>query len=122
MNPYEKIKDLTNEKGISVRELEKRLGFSNGYFSKWKTVSPNSEGLAKVAAHFDVNVDYLLGRTINPNPLEKENENIPPEFFAIQRKSKNLSQRDQKKLLKLMELTFDDLDNGEFEEDDDDDL
>lgn len=122
MNPYEKIKDLTNEKGISVRELEKRLGFSNGYFSKWKTVSPNSEGLAKVAAYFDVNVDYLLGRTINPNPLEKENENIPPEFFAIQRKSKNLSQRDQKKLLKLMELTFDDLDNGEFEEDDDDDL
>lgn len=62
MNPYEKIQDLTNQRGISVRELEKRLGFSNGYFSKWKKVSPNSEGLQKVADYFGVSVDYLLGR------------------------------------------------------------
>lgn len=66
MNPYEKIQELTNERGISVRELEKRLGFSNGYFSKWKKVSPNSEGLQKVADYFDVSVDYLLGRTDDP--------------------------------------------------------
>ncbi|MEQ7216779.1 helix-turn-helix transcriptional regulator [Enterococcus asini] len=66
MNPYEKIQELTNERGISVRELEKRLGFSNGYFSKWKKVSPNSEGLQKVADYFDVSVDYLLGRTGDP--------------------------------------------------------
>ena len=63
MNPYEKIKELTKERGISVRELEKRLGFSNGYFSKWKNVSPNSDGLQKVANYFDVSVDYLLGRS-----------------------------------------------------------
>lgn len=62
MNPYEKIKELTKERSISVRELEKRLGYSNGYFSKWKSVSPNSEGLAKVADYFNVSVDYLLGR------------------------------------------------------------
>lgn len=62
MNPYEKIQQLTNERGISVRELEKRLGYSNGYFSKWKKVSPNSDGLAKVADYFGVSVDYLLGR------------------------------------------------------------
>ncbi|WP_430618302.1 helix-turn-helix domain-containing protein [Enterococcus sp. DIV1054d] len=62
MNPYEKIKDLTRQEGISVRELEKRLGYSNGYFSKWKTVSPNSDGLSKVADYFNVSLDYLVGR------------------------------------------------------------
>lgn len=62
MNPYEKIKYLTRQQGISVRELEKRLGYSNGYFSKWKTVSPNSDGLSKVADYFNVSIDYLLGR------------------------------------------------------------
>lgn len=62
MNPYEKIQDLSKKRGISVRELEKRLGFSNGYFSKWKKVSPNSDGLTKVADYFGVSVDYLLGR------------------------------------------------------------
>ena len=63
MNTYEKIKELTKRRGISVRELEKRLGYSNGYFSKWKKVSPNSDGVTKVADYFGVSVDYLLGRT-----------------------------------------------------------
>lgn len=71
MNPYEKIKELTKENGISVRELEKRLGFSNGYFSKWKTVSPNSEGLAKVSDYFGVSIDYLLDREKKPSLAEK---------------------------------------------------
>lgn len=69
MNPYEKIRELAKERKISVRELEKRLGYSNGYFSKWKTVSPNSDGLAKVADYFNVSVDYLLGRTDNPSSV-----------------------------------------------------
>lgn len=73
MNPYEKIKELTKQNGISVRELEKRLGYSNGYFSKWKSVSPNSEGLSKVADYFGVSVDYLLGR-------EQSSENEIPDL------------------------------------------
>ncbi|ROY69085.1 helix-turn-helix domain-containing protein [Enterococcus faecium] len=68
MNPYEKIKELTKQNGISVRELEKRLGYSNGYFSKWKSVSPNSEGLAKVSDYFGVSIDYLLGREKKKTP------------------------------------------------------
>ena len=65
MNAYEKIKELATEKGMSIRELEINLGYSNGYFGKWKKVSPNSEGLRKVADYFNVSVDYLLGRTDN---------------------------------------------------------
>lgn len=71
MNPYEKIKELTKLQGISVRELEMRLGYSNGYFSKWKKVSPNSEGLSKVADYFGVSVDYLLGREEKNSLAEK---------------------------------------------------
>ena len=71
MNPYEKIQELTNERGISVRELEKRLGYSNGYFSKWKRVSPNSDGLTKVADYFGVSIDYLLGREEKTSLAEK---------------------------------------------------
>lgn len=71
MNPYEKIKELTRQNGISVRELEKRLGFSNGYFSKWKKVSPNSEGLAKVSDYFGVSIDYLLDREDKKTLAEK---------------------------------------------------
>ena len=55
---------------MSIRQLEITLGYSNGYFSKWKKVSPNSEGLQKVADYFNVSVDYLLGRE-NKETLKK---------------------------------------------------
>ncbi|XUC65341.1 helix-turn-helix protein [Enterococcus sp. DIV0185] len=53
---------------MSIRQLEITLGYSNGYFSKWKKVSPNSEGLQKVADYFNVSVDYLLGRELKEAP------------------------------------------------------
>lgn len=53
---------------MSIRQLEITLGYSNGYFSKWKKVSPNSEGLQKVADYFNVSVDYLLGRETKETP------------------------------------------------------
>lgn len=119
---YEKIKLLASEKKMSIRQLEETLGFGNGVINRWRKNTPGSDKLKKVADYFDVSVDYLLGRTENPNTVENENANISPEFFAIQRKSKKLSQKEQQKLLKLMELTFEEIDNGDFEEDDDDDL
>ncbi|ARV03993.1 XRE family transcriptional regulator [Enterococcus faecalis] len=122
MDLYEKIKLLASEKKMSIRQLEETLGFGNGVINRWRKNTPGSDKLKKVADYFDVSVDYLLGRTENPNTVENENANISPEFFAIQRKSKKLSQKEQQKLLKLMELTFEEIDNGDFEEDDDDDL
>lgn len=58
---------------MSIRQLEITLGYSNGYFSKWKKVSPNSEGLQKVAEYFNVSVDYLLGRTDNTKATDEKN-------------------------------------------------
>jgi transcriptional regulator with XRE-family HTH domain len=122
MTLFERIKLLANQRNKNVKEVALELGFSENLFYRWKQTEPKAKDLEKVAKYFDVNVDYLLGRTINPNPLETEEDNIPPEFFMIQRKSKRLSQKDQQRLLKIMEATFDDLENGEFEEDEDDDL
>ncbi|MGM0124898.1 hypothetical protein IGI37_002292 [Enterococcus sp. AZ194] len=122
MTVFEMIKKLATDRGVSVSKVASDLGFSENLFYRWKTSEPKARDLEKVAKYFDVNVDYLLGRTVNPNPLETEDDNIPPEFFAIQRKSKMLSQKEQQRLLKIMEATFDDLENGDFEEDEDDDL
>ncbi|OTN87563.1 hypothetical protein A5819_000009 [Enterococcus sp. 7E2_DIV0204] len=63
MNTYEILKELSKEKKISIRQLEMKFGYSNGYLAKWKNNTPNSEELIKLADYFDVTVDYLLGRT-----------------------------------------------------------
>ena len=122
MNLLERIKKLCNQRGISVYQLEEKIDIGRNTIYQWNKRTPSTEKIQKVADYFNVSTDYLLGRTENPNPLETEDKNIPPEYFAIQRKSKKLNQKDQQRLLKIMEATFDDLDNGDFEEDDDDDL
>lgn len=65
MSIYQRIKDLANEKKISIRELEKQLGFSNGAVNKWEIKAP-SDKLEAVADYFNVSTDYLLGRTKSP--------------------------------------------------------
>ncbi|NGG71380.1 helix-turn-helix transcriptional regulator [Lactobacillus salivarius] len=62
MTIYQRIKDLANEKNISIRELEKQLNFSNGAINKWSSKAP-SDKLEKVANFFNVSTDYLLGRS-----------------------------------------------------------
>lgn len=78
MNAYEIIKELAKENRISIRQLEIRFGYSNGYLAKWKNNTPNADELAKLADYFNVSVDYLLGRTDNKymNENQEADDNI----------------------------------------------
>ncbi|MDT2643192.1 helix-turn-helix transcriptional regulator [Enterococcus dongliensis] len=71
MNTYEIIKELSKEKKLSIRQLEMRFGYSNGYLAKWKKNTPNSDELARLADYFGVSVDYLLGREEKNTLAEK---------------------------------------------------
>lgn len=70
MNTYEIIKELSKEKKISIRQLEMKFGYSNGYLAKWKNNTPNSDELVKLANYFNVSVDYLLGRTDDSSTVQ----------------------------------------------------
>lgn len=71
MNTYEIIKELAKKKKISIRQLEIRFGYSNGYLAKWKTNTPNADELPRLADYFGVSVDYLLGREEKTSLAEK---------------------------------------------------
>ena len=64
----DRIKELCKKRGITVSELENRVGFGKNSIYKWKTQSPKIETIQKVADYFNVSTDYLLGRTDNPDP------------------------------------------------------
>lgn len=57
----ESIKLLCVENDTSIPKLEKKLGFGNGAIYNWDKNSPSSEKIIKVAIHFKVSADYLLG-------------------------------------------------------------
>lgn len=54
------IKTLCCEKGITIRQLERDLGFGNGTIRGWGNSDPGISKLKAVADYFGVTVDELL--------------------------------------------------------------
>lgn len=63
MSLVNRIKKLCTMKKVTVAEVERKTGISNGQIRRWDTSSPKTENVQKVADYFNVSVDYLLGRT-----------------------------------------------------------
>lgn len=77
---YEKIKELADNRGISLMKLEEDLGYSRNTLYKLKSQKPNAERISEIADYFNVSTDYLLGRTDNPAIASdnKANANLGP--------------------------------------------
>lgn len=57
---FEVVKQLCDDRNISINKLEKALGFGNGTISAWKRSSPSVDKLQAVANFFNVSVETLL--------------------------------------------------------------
>lgn len=94
---FNRVKILSEKRGKNIKEVAKELGFSENAFYKWKSQSPKSETLEKVADYFNVSVDYLLGRT--------DEEETPKPYYA-------LTDKDEKDIAKDLERMMEELDSG----------
>lgn len=57
---YDAVKKRAQKKGISIYELEKRIGIASGSIIKWNDSIPRSDRLYSVAAILGCSVDDLL--------------------------------------------------------------
>ncbi|WP_157456464.1 helix-turn-helix domain-containing protein [Carnobacterium maltaromaticum] len=72
MSTKEIIKNLLRSKNMTIAELERALGFSNGTIGKWDKQNPSIDKLTKVADYFNVTTDYLLDRNNTPEWATKK--------------------------------------------------
>lgn len=146
MSIVKRIRSLASDKKITIAELERKLNLANSSIRKWDERTPGIDKVQKVADYFQVPIDYLVGgkqrlfemkmyeeianTPDDPNPsisspeedfAEELKEEQTKEFSTIQRYAKKLDEKDQKKLIQLMEITFDDIKNGNVGDDDDGD-
>ena len=64
---YDRFKLLCERKGEKPTPVVQKLGLSRGNLQNWQEGSTvNSDILCKVADYFNVSIDYLVGRTDNP--------------------------------------------------------
>ncbi|MDT2743977.1 helix-turn-helix domain-containing protein [Enterococcus asini] len=74
MTVFDRIKELSDKRGISLQKAATEMGFSENLFYQWKSSQPKADRLEKVADYFHVSTDYLLGRTDDPSPAPKSDE------------------------------------------------
>lgn len=70
----ERIKQAAKTKNIPIKILLQEVGLGFNTMSNMKSSMPKADNLAKIADYLDCSVDYLLGRTDNPE-INKGSEN-----------------------------------------------
>lgn len=89
MTITEIIKELCDEKDTTFAAVERACDLSNGSIRRWEENTPSADKLKKVADHFGVSVDYLLGSTKQRSILsDKDEKDIAKEIEKLKEKLK----------------------------------
>lgn len=89
MTLKDRVKELAQQKEISLPALEAELGFGNSTIVKWDKSTPNAEKLNAVAQYFGVTMDYLLNGKKEDVLTEKDERDIKKDLESIMNKLKN---------------------------------
>ena len=60
MSVYTAVKKVAYENDKSIYQIEKDLGLTNGYISKWNKSMPSASKLQLVADYLGVTTQYIL--------------------------------------------------------------
>ena len=105
----EKIKELAQNRGISLQKVAEDLGYSINYLYTLKEKTPKSDRLQEIADYFNVSTDYLLGRTDNPAIAsdDKTNEYLGPAetelVAAFRNQTQNMTEEEKVRFNKAIE-------------------
>lgn len=73
MNTLDIIRELCSKNGISLKSLEKELGYGNGSLAKAKVIP--SDRILELSKYFDVSMEYLMtGKEKEESPIYYTNE------------------------------------------------
>jgi len=80
----ERLAELRKDRGLTQKKLAALLSLSNTTISGYETGkgTPSDETKVKIAKHFNISLDYLLGATDQEVALNRENVIVFPEGFT----------------------------------------
>lgn len=80
MTVFDRVKELADRKGMSIGDVEEKVGMGKNAIYKWKRQKAATDKLELVADYFNVSVDFLLGRT---DSTSKPDETFPIDLNEI---------------------------------------
>ena len=76
MTVYERIKEISKERGMSLQSVAKSAGLSQNMIYQYKNVNPKTDTLRTLADVLGVSVDYLLGNTDEMHSNKKVDKTV----------------------------------------------
>lgn len=72
----DRLRCLREIRGLTQKEAAKRMGISRTTYSNYESGNrePDIDTLVKIADFYEVSIDFLVGRTDNPNMTFSEHE------------------------------------------------
>lgn len=74
MTLLDNIKIIAKKHGYSLSEINDKAGLGKNTIYSWKTKTPSTENLQKVAKVLHTSTDYLLGNTDDPSAVTKDDK------------------------------------------------
>lgn len=102
---YKRLRDLCEEKNMTVNELVKILNLSSGSPTAWKNGAiPRSATLGKIADYFAVTADYLLGKESKKAPTDSERDILDDVDVAFYGDFKELNEDEKETVRDMVRL------------------
>lgn len=110
---WERYNDLCLKKGESPNAVAKKLEISSGTVTGWKEGrEPRNSTLLKIAEYFETSAEYLIGKTGDPAPQQKEApenggidySNLSPEHIEFIRTVSELSVEELRNLKQIIDF------------------
>lgn len=122
MNTGERLKELRTSKDFTMDKLAEELNNKYGLkitksmMSRWESgkAEPTNVFATAYAKYFNVKLDYILGLIDEKEPLNSNLES--PRFRWVARNAKKMTEVELERLQKLMEITFDNIEDFDEEE------
>lgn len=103
---YSNIHALCEKEGIKDGTLCANIGIRRSFLSELKagrTKSLSAEVLSKIAAYFNVSVDYLLTGNQKENPPQQPQSEVDAAVKRIRKKLESMPKEQREALMNLIE-------------------
>lgn len=101
-----RLRQLRDEKKMTQQEVADSLDVDRTTYTKYESgkSTPDANMLQKIAAFYDVSVDYILGRT-NVRNSNNTDEDFPEDVIVLMRSVSKLTDK-QKEIVKRLVQEF----------------
>ena len=97
------LKQLREKKNVYQKDVAKYLGVDRTTYVKYENgdSTPNPDMLVKLSDYFNVSVDYILGKTNIPQPLNEKLEGVE---FALYGEIHDLTEEEKQDILSYVKF------------------